>query len=289
MIIDNLASLPSTITTGDELPVERGTTTYKIDYNALAAAILARLGAGSDNIVDVANGGTGANNARSARSNLELVHAKNLDSTVNVDNIRDSGLYYCQGCSATGFDDDLRIWGQLLVISSAPWKDVGTPGQYDRLCQVYFYSFQNAGQKWIQYRIYDSTWSGWRVLLDNNGAVPVASGGTGAATAAAARTNLGITPANIGALPNNDIVSTARGSVEKNQSVDITVGSTGVCLIFIQRNNQGGAIYGVNGNVLTPYITVSGVTATLESNNTVLRISNTTNTMTYLLLRIGVI
>ena len=133
MIIDNLTSLPSTITTGDELPVERGTTTYKIDYNALAAAILAH------------------------------------------------------------------------------------------------------------------------------------------------------------ALPNDDIVSTARGSVEKNQSVDITVGSTGVCLIFIQRNNSGGAIYGVNGNVLTPYITVSGVTATLESNNTVLRISNTTNTVTYLLLRIGII
>ena len=40
MIIDSLPSLPSTVTTGDELPVERGTTTYKIDYNALAAAIL---------------------------------------------------------------------------------------------------------------------------------------------------------------------------------------------------------------------------------------------------------
>ena len=199
MIIDNLTSLPSTITTGDELPVERGTTTYKIDYDALAAAILARLGAGSDNIVDVANGGTGANNALSARYNLESAHAGYLDNTVNVDNIRDSGLYYCAGCSATGIDDNVRLWGQLLVISSVPWNNGGTPGQYDRLCQVFFFSFQNNGQKWIQYRIYDSAWSGWRVLLDNYGAVPVVHGGTGAMTAAAARTNLGITPANIGA------------------------------------------------------------------------------------------
>ena len=42
MIIDNLPTIPSTVTTGDELPIERGTTTYKIDYNALAAAILAQ-------------------------------------------------------------------------------------------------------------------------------------------------------------------------------------------------------------------------------------------------------
>lgn len=42
MIIDNLPTIPSTVTTGDELAVERGTTTYKIDYNALAAAILAQ-------------------------------------------------------------------------------------------------------------------------------------------------------------------------------------------------------------------------------------------------------
>jgi hypothetical protein len=42
MIIDNLPTIPSTVTTGDELAVERGTTTYKIDYDALAAAILAQ-------------------------------------------------------------------------------------------------------------------------------------------------------------------------------------------------------------------------------------------------------
>ena len=37
-IIDTLPAL-TTPTTGDELPIERGTTVYKIDYNQLAAAI----------------------------------------------------------------------------------------------------------------------------------------------------------------------------------------------------------------------------------------------------------
>ena len=44
MIIDALTALPSTPTTGDELPIERGTTTYKIDYDALATAIINKLG-----------------------------------------------------------------------------------------------------------------------------------------------------------------------------------------------------------------------------------------------------
>jgi len=56
MIIDSLQALPSTVTTGDELPVERGTTTYKIDYDALATAIIGKLGGDP---VTVAHGGTG--------------------------------------------------------------------------------------------------------------------------------------------------------------------------------------------------------------------------------------
>lgn len=44
-IIDTLPAL-TTPTTGDELPIERGTTVYKIDYNQLAAAILAQCATG---------------------------------------------------------------------------------------------------------------------------------------------------------------------------------------------------------------------------------------------------
>ena len=42
MIIDNLNSLPTAPTTGDEFPVERGTTTYKVGFDAVANAVTNR-------------------------------------------------------------------------------------------------------------------------------------------------------------------------------------------------------------------------------------------------------
>ena len=54
-IVDDFPSL-STPASGDEIPIERGTTTYKIDYDALAEAIIAKLGGDP---VTVVHGGTG--------------------------------------------------------------------------------------------------------------------------------------------------------------------------------------------------------------------------------------
>ena len=118
MIIDNLASLPSTITTGDELPVERGTTTYKIDYNALAAAILARLGAGSDNIVDVANGGTGANTRLGAQHELMAYGAT---ASVNDNPATYGAGIYHLGSSAfdTSYWPAASLWGVMIKVLGA--------------------------------------------------------------------------------------------------------------------------------------------------------------------------
>lgn len=61
----------------------------------------------------------------------------------------------------------------------------------------------------------------WKKLFDSSQAVPVTNGGTGATTAAAARTALGITPANIGARPStwtptySDVGAIKRGSYER--------------------------------------------------------------------------
>ena len=117
MIIDNLTSLPSTITTGDELPVERGTTTYKIDYNALASAILARLGAGSDNIVDVAHGGTKANTRLGAQHELMAYGA----GTYANDNpaTYGPGVYHMGNSTYnTSYWPAASLWGVMMIWST---------------------------------------------------------------------------------------------------------------------------------------------------------------------------
>lgn len=75
------------------------------------------------------------------------------------------------------------------------------------------------------------------VITDTNGVVragtaPVAGGGTGASTAAGARSNLGITPANIGAAPtshNHDASNINAGtlSVDRLPTIPVSKGGTG--------------------------------------------------------------
>ena len=158
MIIDNLTSLPSTITTGDELPVERGTTTYKIDYNALASAILARLGAGSDNIVDVAHGGTDAATAAAARTNLGITPANigaalvSYNYSGNIDNLFDTGMYYMIGATGTGgIQDDGKLFGMLLVVKN---------GSSSRAVQLHVGLFTLG----VEFRVYIDSWSAWKTL-----------------------------------------------------------------------------------------------------------------------------
>ena len=75
MIIDGLPVLPSAPTSGDEIPIERGTNSYKIDYNALAVAIISQLGG---NPVTIAHGGTGLTVSPSLLVNLASTSAANI-------------------------------------------------------------------------------------------------------------------------------------------------------------------------------------------------------------------
>ena len=112
-----LDALPSTVTTGDVLPVERGTTTYKIDYNALAAAILARLGAGSDNIVDVTHGGTSADTRLGAQHELMAYGA--AAATNDNPATYGAGIYHL-GSSAfdTSYWPAGSLWGVMMIWST---------------------------------------------------------------------------------------------------------------------------------------------------------------------------
>lgn len=75
MQIHELAALGRTPTTGDSLAIDTGSATVKIDYAALATAILDKLGAGSDGVVDIAHGGTNATTAADARTSLGITPA----------------------------------------------------------------------------------------------------------------------------------------------------------------------------------------------------------------------
>lgn len=55
---------------------------------------------------------------------------------------------------------------------------------------------------------------------DDNGLLPISYGGTGASTASAARSSLGITPANIGAFATDDVIPLANGGTGATSAAD---------------------------------------------------------------------
>ena len=215
MIIDNLPTIPSTVTTGDELAVERGTTTYKIDYNALAAAILdgavtkqlSAISDCNDNTLQASGGmihyySTDANTANTpykqgitqssegvlfvfgSQNYTTQIHycvadmhtyirskggsgstwsgrpwviiptindvpLKGVYDSVNIDNVHATGLYYLNGCTASGFDR--TIFGGLIVIDN---------NNNDRTVQAYLDIFNDL----IYYRRFVNSWSAWKRL-----------------------------------------------------------------------------------------------------------------------------
>lgn len=106
MQIHELAALGRTPTTGDSLAIDTGSATVKIDYAALATAILNKLGAGSDGVVDIAHGGTGESTAVEARAALGAAASAEL-----ADAYDDNGTYDV---------GDLCIYGNTLYVCITP-------------------------------------------------------------------------------------------------------------------------------------------------------------------------
>lgn len=73
----------------------------------------------------------------------------------------------------------------------------------------------------------------WVQMWDAKAQIPVASGGTGASSASAARTNLGITPENIGAVIGNGSVTVKRISNTGSRAVTITCTATEQVFLII--------------------------------------------------------
>lgn len=103
--IGSRTALPTTPAVGDSFAVEHNGKTYKIDYNALASAIIAKLG----DPVGITHGGFGGTTAEQARNNLGIT-PENIGALPDDTTAEDIGGLPASGGDVTG---DINITGSL--------------------------------------------------------------------------------------------------------------------------------------------------------------------------------
>lgn len=142
--------------------------------------------------VPIARGGTGATSASGARSNLGVV-AKTGDTMTGNLNIQGS-LYPSMLLKPTreGQTNQTVFEGSYVGASSfAAWEDAS--GNNRRMLEVRTKAYAASLDNAVMVRVCDNgTWGNYRVFhAGMPSGVPIANGGTGATTAANARSNLG--------------------------------------------------------------------------------------------------
>lgn len=187
----------------------------------------------SNEIVPIANGGTGANNSVDALNNLGAipksrisvpnfgqyngsipVHHMNWwtavdESFSDVNNIKCSGLMqtidgwsHLPNSEIAGIDG----WGTLIVF--AP-EDTDKGYQANTNVLQIWYGMNSGGRLFIRkYRTSDIGWTRWYEMFTSNNVIPVVNGGTGATTAANALKKLGITSGTTDLMPGTSKLAT---------------------------------------------------------------------------------
>ena len=139
------------------------------------------------------------------------------------------------------------------------------------------------GNKW--YRMYSNTnktWSDWVKTFDSSTTVPIANGGTGATTAAAARTNLGLGNVNNTSDANKPISTATQaaldsktGKVLEGQSVSPSNGTTVTAGTGAEiLNDYRTRTYDANGNVTAGNVATGTYSLAAGYGNTVTGISS---------------
>jgi len=182
MIIDDLPALTSP-QSGDELPIERGSYAYKIDYNALASAILGKIGASSltaspsmlvnlastsaanvmqsaprpgvTGVLPLANGGTGVNSLAGLQGILNMAFGLYLTASAW------SGLYEELSVIATNTTATYKCNAPTTSLLTGAKVSTITFGVVCRLTDTIF-EFM-ARQANTQYMLV------WRVTFDSSG------------------------------------------------------------------------------------------------------------------------
>ena len=142
--------------------------------------------------VPISRGGTGATSAASARSNLGVVNKAGDTMTGNL-NIQGS-LYPSMLLKPTreGQTNQTVFEGSYVGASSfAAWEDAS--GNNRRMLEVRTKAYAASLDNAVMVRVCDNgTWGNYRVFhAGMPSGVPIANGGTGATSAATARSNLG--------------------------------------------------------------------------------------------------
>lgn len=153
-IIDNLPTLTTPVA-GDEIPIERGMAAYKIDYTALASAIIGELGGDP---VTIPHGGSGASDKPGACASLEYVNSRTWAShRIQSGSVNDAPLGFASyaGSSSNVTEKPYTFWFDVLTVKSLE-------SNYAR--QVAFPWGSNTS---IAFRVQNggSGWTAWRYIV----------------------------------------------------------------------------------------------------------------------------